>query len=61
MEKRHVIYIYIQSSSDIDFSTAPPFAKSPVDNFISSFAKKLKPTAQQEWQYRMNQFKAVRV
>ena len=29
---------YIQSNSDINSSTAPPFAKSPVDNFIWSYA-----------------------
>ena len=52
---------YIQSNSDTNSSTSPPFAKSPVDNFISSSAEKLKHTAQQEWQYRMNQYKTVTV
>ena len=52
---------YIQSNSDTNSSTSPPFAKSPVDNFISSSAEKLKHTVQQEWQYKMNQFKTVTV
>ena len=41
MKKRETTHIYIQSHSDINSSTAPPFARSPVDNFISSSAKTL--------------------
>ena len=36
---------YIQSNSNAGSSTCPPFAKSSVDNFISSSVKKLKYTA----------------
>lgn len=52
---------YTQSNSDTNSSPAPPFTKSAVDNFISSSTKKQKHTVQQEWRYRMKQFKAVRV
>ena len=51
--------IHILANSNTNSSTAPSFVKSPVDNFISSSAKK--HNAQQEWHYRMNQVKTVRV
>ena len=41
MKKREAIHIHIQSHSDINSSTAPPLARSPADNFISSSAKTL--------------------
>ena len=41
MKKREAIHIHIQSHSDTNSSTAPPFARSPVDSFISSSAKTL--------------------
>ena len=39
---------YTQSSGDINSSTASSFAKSPVENFISSSAIEHKRTAEQE-------------
>ena len=46
---------YMQSNSDTtNSSTAPPYAKSLVNNFIS-FAKKVKHIAQQEFQLLQNE------
>ena len=55
---------YIESNSNTNSSTALLLAKSPVVQLIILFhhqLKNLKHTAQQEWKYRMNQVKTVRV